>query len=81
MTSEATTTTTTQTTTTAQTTTRTATATTQATTVPTRTTARVDAPKGSKRFEARVTTIVDPTTNKITHDGQTQIVDLIYPAA
>lgn len=52
-------------------------ATTRVTTTPTRTTARVDAPKGSERFEARVTKIVDPTTVTIEHDGKTQTVDLI----
>jgi endonuclease YncB( thermonuclease family) len=52
-------------------------ATTRVTTIPTRTTARVDAPNGSDRFEARVMKIVDPTTVKIEHDGKTQTVDLI----
>ncbi|SHL59685.1 Endonuclease YncB, thermonuclease family [Haladaptatus paucihalophilus DX253] len=50
---------------------------TQATTVPTQTTARIDAPSGSQRFEARVTKIVDPTTIKIERNGKTQTIDLI----
>ncbi|WP_231188291.1 thermonuclease family protein [Haladaptatus sp. DYF46] len=77
-------TTTTPTTTASTTTATTSTATTtqpstasQTTTVPTQTTARIDAPSGGQRFEARVTKIVDPTTIKIERNGKTQTVDLI----
>lgn len=63
-------------TTTATTTTQSSTAS-QTTTVPTQTTARIDAPSGGQRFEARVTKIVDPTTIKIERGGKTQTVDLI----
>ncbi|WP_227377935.1 thermonuclease family protein [Haladaptatus halobius] len=38
--------------------------------------ARIDTPKGSDRFQARVTTIIDPTTIKINHDGTTHVVEL-----
>ncbi|WP_227357097.1 thermonuclease family protein [Haladaptatus salinisoli] len=41
------------------------------------TTANIDTPEGSKRFQARVIKVIDPTTLKIKHDGKNRTVDLI----